>query len=72
MVDKEKWARLFDTGGRRFGFMTNNFAESFNNVLRGIRKLPVTAIVAYTFSKSNAWFVDRHKEATANFRAGKM
>lgn len=45
--------------------MTSNMAESFNNVLRGIRRLPVTAIVAYTFSKCNTWFVDRHKFVTA-------
>lgn len=46
-----KWARSFDTDGRHYSFMTSNMAESFNNALRGIRKLPVTAIVAYTFSK---------------------
>nr|AAO37542.1 putative mutator-like transposase [Oryza sativa Japonica Group]AAO72391.1 mutator-like transposase [Oryza sativa Japonica Group] len=52
---KVKWARAFDTNGRRHSIMTSNMAESFNNVLRGIRKLPVTAIVAYTFSKCNSW-----------------
>lgn len=44
--------------------MMSNMAESFNNVLRGIRRLPVTAIVAYRFSKCNTWFVDRHKFVT--------
>nr|AAP21405.1 putative mutator-like transposase [Oryza sativa Japonica Group] len=68
---KVKWARAFDTNGRRHSIMTSNMAESFNNVLRGIRKLPVTAIVAYTFSKCNSWFVDRHKEATVDILCGK-
>nr|AAG46156.1 putative Mutator protein [Oryza sativa Japonica Group] len=68
---KVKWARAFDTNGRRHSIMTSNMAESFNNVLRGIRKLPVTAIVAYTFSKCNSWFVDRHKEATVDILSGK-
>nr|AAS07186.1 putative MuDR family transposase [Oryza sativa Japonica Group]ABF97306.1 transposon protein, putative, Mutator sub-class [Oryza sativa Japonica Group] len=68
---KVKWARAFDTNGRRHSIMTSNMAESFNNVLRGIRKLLVTAIVAYTFSKCNSWFVDRHKEATVDILCGK-
>src|SRR5512140_2641725 len=65
MAHKVKWARAFDTNGRQHSIMTSNMAESFNNVLRGIRRLPVTAIVAYTFSKCNTWFVDRHKFVTA-------
>ena len=35
---KVKWARSFDTDGRRYSFMTSNMVESFYNVLRGIRK----------------------------------
>uniref|UniRef100_I1QDX8 Uncharacterized protein n=1 Tax=Oryza glaberrima TaxID=4538 RepID=I1QDX8_ORYGL len=36
MAHKVKWARAFDTNGRRHSIMTSNMAESFNNVLRGI------------------------------------
>ncbi len=67
---KVKWARSFDIDGRRYSFMTSNMTESFNNVLRGIRKLPMTAIVVYAFSKCNTWFIDRHKVATAEIQSG--
>ena len=36
--------------------MTSNMAECFNNVLKGVRALPVTAIVQYTFDKLNEYF----------------
>nr|XP_015649238.1 uncharacterized protein LOC107281915 [Oryza sativa Japonica Group] len=71
MTFKAKWTKSFDTDGRRYSFMTSNMAESFNNVLSSIRKLPMTAIVAYTFSKCNCWFIDRHKEATVEVLSGK-
>jgi transposase-like protein len=59
LVEKHKWARAFDTEWRRYGIMTSNMAEVFNNVLKGIRALPVTAIVMFTFEKLNEYFVDR-------------
>jgi hypothetical protein len=40
-------------------------AESFNNMLKGIHRLPVTSIVAYTFNNCNKWFVDRYKATMA-------
>ena len=36
--------------------MTSNMAECFNKVLKGVRALPVTAIVQYTFEKLNVYF----------------
>jgi hypothetical protein len=47
--NKEKWARAYDHQGMRYGDMTNNMAECFNNVLKGVRGLPISAIVEYTF-----------------------
>ena len=53
----KKWARAFDEDGRRYGQMTSNMAECFNKVLKGVRALPVTAIVQYTFTKLNEYFL---------------
>jgi hypothetical protein len=53
-----KWARAYDEGGTRYGQMTSNMAKCFNNVLKGVRALPVTAIVQYTFDKLNAYFLE--------------
>ena len=38
-------------------------AESFNSVLKGIRAMPVNAIVAFTFYRLVAWFNERHTQA---------
>ena len=46
--------------------MTSNLVECFNNVLKGARALPVTAIVEYTFFKLNEYF-QRHSEETAKW-----
>ena len=65
---RNKWARAYDEDGRRYGQMTSNMAECFNNVLKGVRALPVTAIVQYTFTKLNEYFLnysletDKHME----------
>ena len=45
---RTKWARAYDDDGRRYGQMTNNMAECFNSIFKGVRALPVTAIVEYT------------------------
>jgi hypothetical protein len=50
------WARAYNEDGRRYGQMTSNMAECFNNVLKGVRALPVTAIIQYTFEKLNVYF----------------
>ncbi|CAN6290558.1 unnamed protein product [Urochloa humidicola] len=42
---KEKWALLYDTYGARWGIMTSNLAEVYNWVIRGLRGLPLVAIV---------------------------
>lgn len=64
MPDVEKWTRAHDKDGRRYEFQTSNMVEALNGLLKGIRGLPVTAIVAFTFYKCAAWFKDRHAEAT--------
>jgi hypothetical protein len=44
-------------------FQTSNMAESFNSVLKGIRVMPVNAIVSFTFYRLVAWFNERHAQA---------
>ena len=69
--EKHKWARAHDEGGWRYGDMTSNMVECFNNVLRGSRPLPVTAIVEYTFFKINEYFL-MHSAETVTWIGEKM
>jgi len=55
--NKTNWAISYDTGGRRWGIPTSNNAEVMNFVFKGVRKLPVTAIVEATFYKLNSYHV---------------
>jgi predicted transcriptional regulator len=57
MVDKEKWSLAHDKGGKHYRYKTSNMAEIFNNLLRGVRSLPITTISSFTFYKCNEWFV---------------
>ena len=41
--------------------MTTNISEVFNNILKGARNLPVTALVQLTFFRLNSYFVARRK-----------
>ena len=63
MREPKKWTIAYDDGGWRYEFQTSNMAESFNSVLKGIRAMPVNAIVAFTFYMLVAWFNDRHAQA---------
>jgi hypothetical protein len=57
LEQKEKWALTYDEGGLRYGIMTTNASESFNHVFRGVRSLPISGIVEYSFTKCNEYFV---------------
>ena len=43
----EKWAQAHDTGAR-YGIMTSNMSEVYNGVLKGVRALPITALIEET------------------------
>ncbi|VFQ83642.1 unnamed protein product [Cuscuta campestris] len=58
-IPKHKWALSHDEGGARYGIMTTNSSESFNNVLEGSRCLPVYAIVKFTYDKLVKLFAER-------------
>ena len=49
------WALSHD-GGRRYGIMTTNMSEVFNNVLKGAHSLPFIALVQLTFFRHNSYF----------------
>jgi hypothetical protein len=61
--EKTKWALAFDEGGFQYGIMITNISEVFNFVLKGIRALPVSVIMDYTFHKCNEYFVNRWNKA---------
>src|SRR3989442_15397376 len=50
-IPAEQWT-LFADGGRRWGITTTNTAESFNNVMKGCRHLPIRALVESTLEKT--------------------
>jgi hypothetical protein len=43
--------------------MITNILKVFNFVLKGIRTLPVSGIVDYTFHKCNKYFINRWEKA---------
>lgn len=57
---KEKWALLYDTNGTRYGIMTTNIAECYNMVMRGVRSLPLVAIVEFILYGCTKYFITRH------------
>jgi hypothetical protein len=59
MEQKEKWSLAYNEGGFRYDIMTTNSSESFNRVFTGVRSLPVSRIVEFSFMKCNEYFVKR-------------
>ncbi|XP_071725059.1 uncharacterized protein [Rutidosis leptorrhynchoides] len=56
-IPLQKWTLILD-GFHRWGTTTSNDVESYNNVLRGDRFLPIRAFVQATHAKVMAIFVD--------------
>nr|ABA94023.1 transposon protein, putative, Mutator sub-class [Oryza sativa Japonica Group] len=56
---KEKWAKVYDTGGARYRIMTTNLAEVYNWVMRGVRGLPLVGIVEFILHGTCRYFRDR-------------
>nr|KAJ0198666.1 hypothetical protein LSAT_V11C600319390 [Lactuca sativa] len=55
MEEIGKWT-LAHYGGRRYVLLTPNLSEIFNNVLKGVRFLPITACVQLTFYRLVHYF----------------
>jgi hypothetical protein len=53
-IPREKWTQAYD-GGKRYGHMTTNLAESLNSVLKGVRALPILALVKIFKSTILLW-----------------
>ncbi|XP_024628916.1 uncharacterized protein [Medicago truncatula] len=68
-IPKQKWTQSHDDG-RRWGHMTSNLVESQNNVYKGIRGLPITAIVKASYYRLAALFAKRGHEAAARVNSG--
>ncbi|KAL8520150.1 hypothetical protein ACS0TY_010898 [Phlomoides rotata] len=61
-INVSKWTFSHD-GGHRYGVMTTNISEAINGVLKGARRLPITAIVIVTFTRSKNAFLEREEAA---------
>jgi hypothetical protein len=70
-IPKKQWLQAHDEG-RRWGHMTTNISECVNNVLRGVRNLPISPIVQATYYRSTELFVKRGSEARAMMTSGKI
>jgi hypothetical protein len=70
LLEKSKWALAFDEGDSRYRILTTNISEVFNFVLNGIRSLPISGIVDYTFHKCNDYFVNRWEKARQSLAKG--
>jgi hypothetical protein len=55
---KEKRALLYDTDGARYGIIITNFADVYNWVMRGVRGLPLVAIVEFIVHECTGYFRD--------------
>ncbi|GMN70233.1 hypothetical protein TIFTF001_039278 [Ficus carica] len=61
-TDPTKWSRAY-FNGRRYAIMTTNIAESFNNMDRKARLMPVGFLVEWLRALLQRWFVERREEA---------
>ncbi|KAK4406404.1 hypothetical protein Sango_0646900 [Sesamum angolense] len=54
-INKEKWTASHD-GGWRCGILTTNMSEYINGVLKGARRLPISALVEITLERTVHYF----------------
>lgn len=66
-----KWSLAHD-GQKRFGIMTTNHAESWNNAILDARKLPVTSLVRELFLKTVEYFDQRRMEIASQTIKGQI
>ena len=64
------WALVHDTGAR-YGIMTSNMSEVYNGVLKGVRALPITALIEETWYRTSSYFADRVMVANVQVVMGK-
>ncbi|CAI9094944.1 OLC1v1030782C1 [Oldenlandia corymbosa var. corymbosa] len=61
-IGGSNWARL-KAGLRRWGIATTNISESYNNALKGIRFLPIRALIDATFRKTIKFYREEQLSA---------
>ncbi|KAG0474047.1 hypothetical protein HPP92_015904 [Vanilla planifolia] len=59
----ENWSFAHD-GGKRFGLMTTNIVETCDSLLKGVRGLPIKALVGKTLSRLSKIFNKRLEEGS--------
>lgn len=64
-IPHEKWAQPFDNEGLRYGHMSTNLGEFVNSILKGVRHLPITALVKSTYFLLAKLFVRKGIRALA-------
>ncbi|XP_051117305.1 uncharacterized protein LOC127242014 [Andrographis paniculata] len=69
IIDKSKWAIAYDEGWRH-GIITTNLLECINGVLKGARRLPITALVQLTYDRMVSFFVKRLHDARDKQESG--
>ncbi|KAM6584110.1 hypothetical protein CsatB_011112 [Cannabis sativa] len=62
-IGLEKWARPYCLG-YRYNIMTNNAAESLNNVTEEFRAYPITTLVEFIRFTLQNWFANRLEKAS--------
>ncbi|KAL0367276.1 UNVERIFIED_CONTAM: hypothetical protein Sradi_3617700 [Sesamum radiatum] len=70
-INKEKWTASHD-GGWRCGILTTNMSECINGVLKGARRLPVTAIVEITLQRTAHYFRERALRSAVMLSNGQL
>ncbi|XP_071683613.1 uncharacterized protein [Lolium perenne] len=69
--DLHKWAQAHDSGAR-YGIMTSNMSEVYNGVLKGVRALPITALITETWNRTLSYFADRVQVANTRYVMNKQ
>ncbi|RYR59116.1 uncharacterized protein [Arachis hypogaea] len=64
----EIWLQHCDNS-RQFGHITTNMSECINEVLKGIRYLPISTIVRITYERLQKLFVTKSREAQSQMAA---
>ncbi|CAI9095883.1 OLC1v1031913C1 [Oldenlandia corymbosa var. corymbosa] len=62
-IPRERWSLAYDQDYARWGMLTTNISESYNNVLKGVRFLPIRAVVESTLAKTIKFFRDQYADA---------
>ncbi|XP_074352603.1 uncharacterized protein LOC141691743 [Apium graveolens] len=66
-----KWSLAYD-GGKYYGMITTNHAESWNFAILDARKLPISSLVRALFLKTVEYFDERRLEIATDLSKGRL